>query len=387
MVLVATVIIVVNGKMTFFENYIYNFNTYNSTGDPFNLENSAIITVSGASCNNKCTYCFLNQCTEPVVPKLNSEKLVSCIKRFSNDLNKKVTIWAGEPLFNKETFIKLCDIINTTLPNHVICIYTNGTLINDWWADYFKDHKVHIMISHDGPGQKYRGFDFLSSDSHIKAIKKIYDNGNLSGVNSVIHCDNYSFFDIVDFFENIEKKTGIIFNSQIRTLVGGNLFNKIPLNFDYMDKRLMKYIIDSYAYLFKALLKNDYNTVLKYFTRESVADTMPILQEILGIPVYKAAFCNTSQNKISIDTKGNHVCLYGGYLALPEECYTGKQINTLNKCSKCEIAKACPIQGCLRLSIDNNMCNQAISRYKTIRRALTILLDSTKNNNNSFSWS
>lgn len=377
-----TVTTTVDGKMTFFENYIHNFSAYNSADDPFNLENSAIITVNKASCNNKCTYCFLSQCAEPVVPKLNSEKLVSCIKRFSNDLDKKVTIWAGEPLFNKETFIKLCDIINTTLPNHVICIYTNGTLISDWWADYFKDHKVHIMISHDGPGQKYRGFDFLSSDSHIKAIKKIYDNGNLSGVNSVVHCDNYSFFDIIGFFENIEKKTGIIFNSQIRTLVGGNLFNKIPLNFDYMDKHLIKYITDSYTYLFKALLEEDHSKVLKYFTRESVVDTMPILQEILGMPIYKAAFCNTSRNKISIDTEGNHVCLYGGYSVLPEECYTGKQINTLSKCNKCEIAKACPIQGCLRLSIDSNMCNQAISRYKTIRKALTDLLDSIRNNNN-----
>lgn len=367
--------------MTFFENYIYDFKSYKSINDPFNLENSATITVNKAGCNNKCAYCFLNQCTGSDLPKLNSEKVISCIKKFSNDLNKKVVIWAGEPLFNKEIFIKLCDIINTTLPNHSICIYTNGTLINDWWADFFKDHKVHIIISHDGPGQKYRGFDFLKSDSHIKAIKKIYDNGNLSGVNSVIHCNNYSFFDIISFFENIEKKTGVIFNNQIRTLVGGNLFNKIPLNFDYMDKRLIKYITDSYTYLFKALLEEDRNKILKYFTKESVADTMPILQEILGIPVYEAAFCNATQNKVSIDTEGNHVCLYGGYSNLPDKCYTETQINTLSKCDTCEISKACPIQKCLRLSIDSNMCNQAISRYKTIRKALTDLLDSIKNNN------
>ena len=349
--------------------------------------NKGAIILDGSACNASCAYCFINACKyEARKPSIDSQAIRGVL-RETGDRTERVTIWAGEPLYNKEELLQIVDIVNSELPETKIELNTNGFLLSDWWADYFRDHKVHIIVSHDGPGQKYRGFDFLSSDSHIKAIKKIYDNGNLSGVNSVIHCDNCSFFDIVDFFENIEKKTGIIFNSQIRTLVGGNLFNKIPLNFDYMDKRLMKYIIDSYAYLFKALLKNDYNTVLKYFTRESVADTMPILQEILGIPVYKAAFCNTSQNKISIDTKGNHVCLYGGYSVLPDKCYAKAPVTTLNKCNICEIGKACPIQACLRLSIDNNMCNQAISRYKTIRRALTILLDSTKNNNNSFSWS
>ena len=375
MALVATVIIVVNGKMTFFENYIYNFNTYNSTGDPFNLENSAIITVSGASCNNKCTYCFLNQCTKPSISGLNPEKLVSCIKRFSNDLNKKVTIWAGEPLFNKEVFIKLCDIINTTLPNHVICIYTNGILINDWWADYFRDHKVHIIVSHDGPGQKYRGIDFLESESHMKAIRKMVESGNLQNIETVIHKYNCSFPDIYSFFKKARDEKGIIPKDYDHLLVSPDLNCKIKLDFDYMDPKLIKYAYDNLFFLLKEGSQENYNTIYSGMSSQLISALYnyinPKAEDIEDL------LCKEfSDGRFSIDTLGRTRCIRGFFNR--DEDKKIKE-NHINSCSKCDKIAMCPLSMCTAINVNESLCKRIKDRICTLEYVFNEVLSIWQN--------
>lgn len=358
--------------MNNFEEFILNYDNLKKNNDIFSYNTSTTL-VANAPCNLSCKYCYLDNCHSKQAIEFCPEKLEPVLKQYSNIKNENISIWMGEPLFNKELFVALCNFINKILPNHNITIFTNGTLINDWWADFFKDHKVYIKLSHDGPGQKYRGFDYLSSEQHIKAIKKIYKNGNLCGVNTTIHKFNYSFFDILNFFQNFENKTGIEFTTQSRCLVGLNLVNEIVYNFDYLDKNLIQYITDSYTFLFKKLLNDNIDSVLKYFPSDTLQDTLPILKLALGLP---ATASKTSCKKKSFAINGMPYCVYGVYSQnLPKVCYDDKEIfrENSNKCLKCTIKDICPSNGCTKVNANNNSCDIILSRYKTVYKALTEL--------------
>lgn len=337
-----------------------------------------VLTVPNAYCNLKCAYCYFDNCKASKPPLLMKEKVVEKFKLFSN-YNGRIMVWAGEPLFNKEIFTEICDLINLYLPNYKTYIYTNGTLLDDWWAAFFKDHSVGVNLSHDGPGQKYRNVEYLNSDTQRQAIKKIYANGNLSSVTTVIHKYNCSFFDIVNYFDNIEKELDIKFDKRIQNLVGANLENNLPLDFDYMDTGLINYIQDAMSFLFKELITGDKNRYTrKWFSWSTIKGYFPIFQNLLGIDPKIPPRCNkSSKERLHIDSLGNPTCIYQAYegAVLPEVCRMHERVDFLDKCSKCEISKSCPIKGCQKLSIDDNFCKKVIARYRTIEYALAKTLE------------
>lgn len=359
------------------EQFLLNYS--NIKTENIFARNTSAVLVANTPCNLSCPYCYANNCTNQEQIKFLPEKLEPILNKFSNVTNENIQIWAGEPLYSKDLFVEICNFINRVLPNHNIIIYTNGTLLDDWWADFFKDHKVCIKLSHDGPGQKYRGFNYLESDSHVKAIKKIYENGNLCGVNTTIHKYNCSFTDIITYFKNFENKTGVELNTQSRCLVGLNLAHKIIYDFDYTNNDLFQYIIDTYTFLFKSLLNKDLSYVMKYFPPDTIMDTLPIFMKILGMPVLTSNDCF----KKSITIDGNPYCVYGAYSKdLPEICYTNhSSIKTPSKCLACTIYDTCPHKTCFRISAKEESCQKTIKRYNVIYNALQTFINNINKNN------
>jgi organic radical activating enzyme len=349
------------------EQFLYRYD-YIKTADIFSKKESAVI-FSGSSCNLSCKYCFLDGCKEnPEYIKFESEKLEEALKPSLTKKDERVSVWLGEPLYNKELFVNVCELINRVLPNHIISIYTNGTLINDWWADFFKDHKVYIKLSHDGPGQKYRGIDYLKSESHIRAIKKIYDNGNLSGLSTTIHKYNCSFNDIINYFAEFENRTGIVLNSQDRTLVKLTLSNDSPYDFDYMDKQLIQYMADTYRFLFKKILAGDLENTKVYFPPETNNDISGPLKYMLGLP-YKS-LSNPECYKSGICVNGKAGCLFSPYKKdLPYLCYTSQRPIKV-PCTKCFLNDIYSIS-CIKLC--NGGCKKIIDRFQTICEAIKLM--------------
>ena len=350
------------------EQFIINYNSLKSK-DLF-ARNTSITITANTPCNLACKYCYVMSCTNQQLLEFKPEKLEPVLKTFSNRTNENIGIWAGEPLFSKELFVNLCELINKNLPNHDITIYTNGTLLNDWWADFFKEHQVLVKISHDGPGQKFRGPDYLKSETQVKALQKMYENGSLCGVNTTIHKYNCSFNDIINYFAKFEKESGIKFTTQSRCQVGLNLANEIVYNFDEMDTGLFNFIVDTYTFLFKKLLNSTIDDALKYFPADTILDTLPILRLILGLPTNNE---NDTCYKKAIAIDGSPFCVYGVYgKNLPDECYSDQ--HTIHKpplkCSSCIMFDVCPYKTCLRVSSSNDACEKSIIRYKTIRAAL-----------------
>lgn len=326
---------------------------------------SGIVILKGAKCNFSCDYCFANNCKNDPFSKIVIEP--DKLKLAFNELKSKdkliLGIYAGEPLYNREAFISLCNIINTELPNAKIAINTNGSLLDDWWVDFFIDHKVHTNISHDGPGQKYRGFDFLESEKHIKVIQRLQKLGNLNDFSTVIHKYNCSFSNIYNFFINAQNKTGIIPKNYNFIFVQPDLKVDIPYNFSYMDKDLINYIYDNLRFLLKNSLETNQNTVYSGMHK----DLLNYFKKI----IYKEIL-TCAGNSFRIDSSGQKIC-FKSYFNKQKDSLIRK--DHIERCLSCKERRLCPFSYCEAMQLNDTVCSKIKDFILTVDWALNNILE------------
>lgn len=116
-------------------------------------------TVS-EDCNLACDYCYYSTCGGKPGPKINridSVILEKFIKEYMERSNGAASFaWqGGEPLLAGLDFFKEVVTLQAKYaPKHTIIsnsLQTNGTLINEEWASFFKKFNFLIGVSLDGP--------------------------------------------------------------------------------------------------------------------------------------------------------------------------------------------------------------------------------------------
>lgn len=140
-----------------------------------------VVKIVGNWCNLKCDYCFYytkNQNNKTVMTEDILEKFIAeYLDLFEGDL--KFTWHGGEPLLaGIEFFNKIIEfqrkysndkhrILNT--------LQTNGTLVNEEWARFFKKHDFRIGISLDGTEVYHNKFrkNNKNSGSFKQAIRGV----------------------------------------------------------------------------------------------------------------------------------------------------------------------------------------------------------------------
>jgi uncharacterized protein len=88
-------------------------------------------------------------------------------------LNKITYCWhSGEPLFAGLNYyrsaLQIIERFHPSNINYEYTIQTNGTLLNDEWASFFKDYNFTVGVSLDGPAKihdKQRKSTWLLSDT------------------------------------------------------------------------------------------------------------------------------------------------------------------------------------------------------------------------------
>lgn len=226
------------------------------------------IIIPNAACNMKCRYCFGEHCVNirnTCNETLNEEALNMALK--SVDKNKKgiVQIWGGEPLYNESQFKDVISYVKNNYPNAKLNMMINGSLLTDKWTKFIIDNNIDIGISHDGPGQKYRGVDFLDNPAICDNIVKLRKEKLFYTFNVVYHKLNCSTSDILSYFMRKEDQLKVELGVSPRLIKYINKasepFMFTPSDYPLMDADI-EYVVSLYL---RKLLDNDPHFIQKYF--------------------------------------------------------------------------------------------------------------------------
>ena len=127
-----------------------------------------MLKPAGSLCNLDCNYCYYLDKSEiygGVEPRMSAEMLETVIREYiqSNDVPEVQFNWhGGEPLvLGLDFYRKAVELERKYADGKTIhnTLQTNGILINNRWADFFRENDFLIGISIDGPEDihdKYR---------------------------------------------------------------------------------------------------------------------------------------------------------------------------------------------------------------------------------------
>ena len=118
-------------------------------------EKKGLGTIFFSNCNMNCVYCFNSRRTAKQSNIMSIETvnhIFNCVIPFYKDI---YFIWhGGEPLLRPISFYKKALKLQKQYARgrHIDnIIQTNGTLINDEWARFFKQNNFLVGVSIDGP--------------------------------------------------------------------------------------------------------------------------------------------------------------------------------------------------------------------------------------------
>ncbi len=122
---------------------------------------SIMIKPSSGLCNMRCRYCFYADVSSRrkfenfgFMTKETAENLIESALEFADGESVAFAFQGGEPLLSGiEYFKNFVDCVNKTNVKNSEIFYslqTNGTLINDEWAEFFVKNKFLIGLSLDG---------------------------------------------------------------------------------------------------------------------------------------------------------------------------------------------------------------------------------------------
>ena len=119
------------------------------------------LPFSGAACNLDCQYCFFLSKELLYATKrqqMNEETLATYVAEYlaASPDGEVTMLWqGGEPTLRGlpffRTLVKLCERYRRPGQHVVHAMQTNGTLIDEEWAEFLKANDVLVGVSIDGP--------------------------------------------------------------------------------------------------------------------------------------------------------------------------------------------------------------------------------------------
>lgn len=173
-------------------------------------------TVS-EDCNLACDYCYYSTCggkPGKIINKIDSVILDKFIKEYmEQSIGSATFAWqGGEPLLaGLEFFEEVVSLQAKYAPKHTIIansLQTNGTLITEKWASFFKQYHFLIGVSLDGPREIHdaRRVDSRGQGSFDRVMNGIQNLRKYNvdfNILTVIHRGNVTkAIEMMKFFES-----------------------------------------------------------------------------------------------------------------------------------------------------------------------------------------
>lgn len=146
---------------------------------------SIMIKPASSKCNLQCKYCFYNSvavnrdCADfGIMNAVTTQNIVKNALEFACGGSIYFAFQGGEPLIAGlaffENFVSSVNLFNTRNSQIVYAVQTNGTLINDKWAQFFATNRFLVGLSLDGDrnANKFRT-DSMLNYSFTAVFEKI----------------------------------------------------------------------------------------------------------------------------------------------------------------------------------------------------------------------
>ena len=164
----------------------------------------------GMKCNYHCSYC-LQAAFRDRGQLARLEEVEAFIRRLTAagiemKKNGRIELWGGEPLVYVKVLRRLIPLLREKFGSGPgMSLVTNGSLLTQELVDFFFEHQVQIIISHDGTGFALRNDSDPLMDPKRKAVwlyahEKYKDTEIPMMFNTVLSEKNCDLFALRDFF-------------------------------------------------------------------------------------------------------------------------------------------------------------------------------------------
>jgi uncharacterized protein len=133
----------------------------------------------GLRCNYSCSYC--SQATHAPDATLTRTAdvaaFVAGLPGWLQGAPERIEFWGGEPLLYFAKLKRLVPALRERFPAADLAIITNGSLLDEEIVSFLVDWKLHVGVSHDGPGQQLRGPDPFDDPQRAHWLRELFRRG------------------------------------------------------------------------------------------------------------------------------------------------------------------------------------------------------------------
>lgn len=336
---------------------------------------SVMVKPASSLCNLRCKYCFYADVTDQrevksygVMDSATAESLIKSTLAFAGGESVSFAFQGGEPLIAGldyfRNFVALVRRYNTADSPIHYGLQTNGTLVDDEWAEFFAENRFLIGLSLDG---------------NIRHNRFRVD---ASGQNS--------YFKIISCAEKLQKHK-VDFN--ILTVLTGACADKIDEVYSFFKSKGFRYLqfipclrpfgdkSESELYMtteqYAAFLIKCFNRYVKDYVRgdyTSIRYFDNLVHLYLGNPTEQCGVCGHCTHQFVAEGNGNiypcdFYCTDEWLLGNINETslekmaksptahrFLAESLQHKSECKACKFAPICRFGGCKRTLADRDYC-------------------------------
>lgn len=336
---------------------------------------SVMVKPASSLCNMRCRYCFYSDVSQNrsvqsfgVMQAHTAENLIQKTLAFAGGCRVAFAFQGGEPLlagldFFKQ-FVALAERYNVQGSQIFYSLQTNGTLVNDEWAQFFREKHFLVGLSLDGD---YRFNKFRLDSSGSNAYRAILHGAEILqkhavDVNILTVLTGFCADHIDEVYKSLTAK-GFKYLQFIPCL---RPFGDTTENEMYMTVRqYAKFLIHGFNAYVKDYVRGDYTSV-RYFDN--------LVRLYLGEQPEQCGMCGHCMHQFVAEGNGNiYPCdfyctdewLLGNIndsdlqtLAHSQKAadFLKRSLQCEEKCKACRFAPLCRGGGCTRQKSDRDYC-------------------------------
>lgn len=131
----------------------------------------------GMRCNYSCTYCNQSSAAPDatVTRTADVDTFLAGLDQWLQGSPRRIEFWGGEPFLYFAKLKRLVPELRRRFPGAVFSVISNGSLLDAEILDFIERWDLHLMISHDGPGQHLRGPDPFEDPERAHWLRALWE--------------------------------------------------------------------------------------------------------------------------------------------------------------------------------------------------------------------